>query len=402
MMGKFAEAMAILRDAVRLAPSNADAYSNLANAALELGELEEAERACRAALAIHPRMRLRCRSYPPFMSHNRCFGEAETVTRRRGSDRTEAGQHALQPRIAACGQKRMSDALDAIWKAVELQPHYPEAAGALAMMLGGFGEATLALETVEKALKTSPRNADLHIAAGLVYHGQGRHRRSHRALRQAAAAESAPDLWVAGSNKLLAMHDIDQPDPRKVFEQHVAWAQKHADPLTREAKFVHSNHRIEDRPLRIGYISPDFRYHSVAHFLRPIIELHDRRQFEVVCYSGVAAPDPWTLAFQEMNVIWRDVHRMPDLQLAEQINADAIDIAVDCSGHTSAHRLMALAYKPAPVQTTFLGYPNTTGMAAMDYRITDAIADPPGESDALYIEKLIRLNPTAWCYAAPA
>src|SRR5262249_14340230 len=152
---------------------------------------------------------------------------------------------------------------------------------------------------------------------------------------------------VAHSNLLFTLHDVDQPNPRAVFDEHLSWAKQHAPaPMFTS----HDNTRDEIRPLRIAYISQDFRYHAGAHFLRRILEQHDRKSFQIFCYSNVAAPDAWTAHFQAMNVTWRDVLSLNDVELAQQLRADGIDIAVDLSGHTAGHRLQALALEPVPVQ----------------------------------------------------
>ena len=296
--------------------------------------------------------------------------------------------------------RQLPKARDAFQRAVDLRPNYPAAQAALATLIAGFGEATLAAATIEAALKASPDNAELHNVAGWTMQLQWRVEDAIAHYRR--SDELNPAACIAGSNALLALHYLDQPEPQILFDEHLRWAQRHSVAAEQAPHGGFANNRSPERPLRVAYLSPDFRYHAVAHYLLPIIERHDRTQFEVVCYSGVTAPDGWTHAFRKMNVIWRDMAAMSDEQLARQIRADVIDIAIDCSGHTSGHRLLALARRPAPVQVTFLGYPDTTGMTAIDYRITDAIADPPGESDRLNTEQLVRLAPTAWCFAAPA
>ncbi|MCH7555587.1 MAG: hypothetical protein IIC08_06315 [Proteobacteria bacterium] len=160
----------------------------------------------------------------------------------------------------------------------------------------------------------------------------------------------------------------------------------------------HTNDRDPERRLRIGYVSPDFRRHSVSHFLDPLIAGHDRRRFEVFCYAQVAIPDTVTRRFQGLADGWCSTVGMTAPALAERVRGDAIDILVDLAGHTANSRLLAFAERPAPVQVAWLGYPNTTGLSAMDYRLTDAIADPPGPGDALHSEELIRLAGGFLCF----
>jgi predicted O-linked N-acetylglucosamine transferase (SPINDLY family) len=170
-----------------------------------------------------------------------------------------------------------------------------------------------------------------------------------------------------------------------------------AEPLRATIK-PHGNDRSPDRPLRVGYVSPDLKQHAVGFFLEPILEHHDRNQFHIYCYSGVVTPDRVTQRMQAFGHTWRSIVGVRDEQVAEMIRADGIDILVDLSGHTSGTRLLIFARKPAPVQVAFLGYLNTTGMPTVDYRVTDAWADPPGMTDPFYSERIVRLPRCGWAF----
>lgn len=399
MQGRMTEAAAKFRRAIELVPSLHSAHANLARTLLELGDLQAAERECRSALAIEPANAMGLANLSAILNAAGRFQEATDTASAAIAIRSDLPEAFLNLAKALRPLGRSLDAKLALERAIALRPSYSDAQAQLATLLNSMGEATAAATTIESALRLDPNHAELHTVAGLVLQWQGRSAEAIAHHRR--AAELNPRDPVAGSHLLYALHDLDQPDPKAVFEEHRAWARRHADPLASLSPSLPSMDTSKRR-LKIAYLSQDFRYHSVAHFLRPILQHHDREQFEIVCYSSVAIPDDWTQEFQRMNVLWREVTRLSDAQLAEQIRADGIDIAVDCSGHTSGNRLLALARRPAPVQVSFLGYPNTTGMSAIDYRITDALADPPGDADALHTEKLIRLDPTAWCYAAPA
>ena len=187
-----------------------------------------------------------------------------------------------------------------------------------------------------------------------------------------------------------------------MYAAHRDWAQRHAEPLTRLAP-PHVNERSPDRRLRVGYVSPDFREHPDPRFFGPLLRHHDRAEVEVYCYADVPRPDGVTARLRQSAVRdpadrWRDVSCWSDEQLASAIRRDRVDILVDLAGHTGNRRLGVFARKPAPVQVAYVGYPDTTGMSAMDYRLTDSLHDPPGEADALHTEKLVRLDPCCWCY----
>ncbi|MEZ5931394.1 MAG: tetratricopeptide repeat protein [Alphaproteobacteria bacterium] len=155
-----------------------------------------------------------------------------------------------------------------------------------------------------------------------------------------------------------------------------------------------------DRRLRIGFVSPDFRAHSVAYFTQAYFNAFDRDRFDVVAYAHVAKEDMVSQALREQVTGWRNVFNLSDQALAAQIRSDGIDILIDLAGYTRDTRLLAFTARPAPIQMTYIGYPNTTGLPAIDYRITDGITDPDGV-DEDYSETLIRLGGCFLCYAIP-
>lgn len=159
----------------------------------------------------------------------------------------------------------------------------------------------------------------------------------------------------------------------------------------------------EGRRIRVGYMSPDFREHSVAYFVEPILRNHDRSRFEVFAYSSTASVDARTERFKALVEHWRDVTRINDVAAARQVRQDGIDILVDLAGLTNNHRLGVLALRGAPVQMTYCGYPSTTGLSTVDYRIVDEVTDPPG-SESRCVEALLRLKgPGSFsCYQPPA
>jgi protein O-GlcNAc transferase len=166
----------------------------------------------------------------------------------------------------------------------------------------------------------------------------------------------------------------------------------------RQAGASHANDATPERRLRIGYVSAEFRAHPVSQFFEPILACHDREQFETFCYSDVGRPDHVSGRMRSLATVWRETRKLSDEQLAQHIRTDGIDVLVDLSGHMTDHRLLAFARRPAPVQVTYLGYPDTTGLATMDYRITDSHHDPPGLTERYHTEHLIRLDSCCWCY----
>jgi len=168
------------------------------------------------------------------------------------------------------------------------------------------------------------------------------------------------------------------------------------------AKHTFANSREPDRPLKIGLVSPDLRVHPVATFIEPLLAGHDRGAISLYVYQTNMISDAVTRRLREYPVTWRLMDSASDDALARKIRDDAIDVLVDLSGHTEAHSLVALHLRPAPVIVTYCGYPGTTGIRSVGFRIVDSLTDPPGDADAFVTERLVRLDPCFLCYRAPA
>ncbi len=188
--------------------------------------------------------------------------------------------------------------------------------------------------------------------------------------------------------------------PDYVSREHLRWSEQCCRAAGEPWRQFDNDPRPERR-LRIGYVSRDFYSHPVAFFIEPLLTLHDRQAVEVFIYSNVDTEDYVTEQFRQRPCVWREIHGVNNLEVCRMIREDRIDILVDLGGHTRSNRLPIFAKKPAPVQVTWLGYANTTGLPTMDYRITDAVADPPGMTEGLHSEQLYRLPGTFICYHPP-
>ncbi len=236
-----------------------------------------------------------------------------------------------------------------------------------------------------------------HDNLGLALLRLGRLEEAERSYRRALAIE--PAYAEAYEHLIALLNYIPGRGARDIYAEHLEFARRYgraADPRP------YANGKEANRRLRVGYISGDFRDHSVAFFIEPVLEKHNRRAFEVFCYYNFPRGDAVTMRLKALADQWRDVAALDDGALVDLIRADRIDILVDLSGHTAHNRLPALSRKPAPVQATWLGYLNTTGLDAMDYRITDAQASPEGMFDSFHTEALIRLDGSQWCYRPQA
>ena len=195
----------------------------------------------------------------------------------------------------------------------------------------------------------------------------------------------------------MALHYHPDYDSAALYQEARRWNEQHAEPLAKYRQ-PHANSADPERRLRIGYVSPDFRSHPVSYAVMPLLSNHDHRQVEIFCYAEVACPDDVTERLRGCADVWRDTAGLTDEQMAGMVRQDRIDILVDLALHTASNRLLVFARKPAPVQVTFAGYPGTTGLSAIDYRLTDPYLDPPGANDSCYSEQSIRLPDTFWCY----
>lgn len=292
-------------------------------------------------------------------------------------------------------QGRLAEATRTFEQALSLEPGSARALGNLGAVLEQQGRFDEALECYRRALAVRPDSAPVLNNLGTLYYQAGRLDEAIAAYRRAVALQ--PNFAVAGSNLLCCLNYVEGLDPAAVRAEHEVWAQQHAVP----ALTVHSQEPDPERRLRIGYVSPDFRAHSVAWFIEPVLRSHDAERFEVYCYASVARSDEVTARLKRLCPHWREIRHLTEARAVEAVRADGIDILVDLAGHTSHNRLLLFARKPAPVQVTWLGYPNTTGMRAIDYRLTDVWADPPGTTEAWHTEELVRLPRCFLAYQPP-
>ena len=247
-----------------------------------------------------------------------------------------------------------------------------------------------------QALKYDPECVDTMNSYAVNLKHQGKCQDAYHLFNQ--ILENKNDFWDVHSNKLFLLHFMVDKTPGNIFQAHVNYGQKLMTHFSyQKPSFVPNT----ESKIRIGYVSPDFKRHSVAYFIESILCNHDLQKFSIYCYANVRQPDEVTESFQALHVKWRDIYDIPDQDVIQQIKADQIDILIDLAGHSANNRMTLFAQKPAPIQMTYLGYPNTTGLPAIDYRITDKIADPD-ELTLLNSEKLLYMAPCFLCYTPQA
>ncbi len=293
---------------------------------------------------------------------------------------------------------RIEDAARAYEAAIELDPLDAEPVNNLGRLLERQERLADAETHYRRAIELNSQYAEPQINLGNVLKDRGELDGAIAAYLR--ATELRPDLSVLHSNLLLTLHYHPDYSPADIAHEHRQWAERHAVPLA-TAQHPHKNDPKPERRLRIAYMSPDFREHPVARFILPLLENHDREQFEVFAYHDIARQDEVTKLIRKHVDQWRDIADLTDELVADRIRTDGIDILVDLTAHSGRNRLLVFARKPAPVQLTYLAYCSTTGVDAIDYRLTDRFLDPPEEDTSHYSEHSIHLPDCYWCYSRP-
>jgi predicted O-linked N-acetylglucosamine transferase (SPINDLY family)/ADP-heptose:LPS heptosyltransferase len=291
---------------------------------------------------------------------------------------------------------RNKEAEQSYRRGLELKPNSVDGYNNLGVLLESVGRFDEAEASYRQAVAIAPTVPHLHNNLGVLFKESGRLAEALAAHRHAVALD--PRLPAGRSNLLYTLNYDETVSPEALYAEHVAWGESVRFPIG-GSRFA--NPPDPARRLRIGYVSGDFRHHSVSFFFAPLLDAHDRGAVEVFLYSNDARADAMTARLKARADHWVPIHHLSDELAAARIREDAIDILIDLTGHTSQSRMMLFARKPAPLAVTWLGYPNTTGLPAIDYRFTDAVADPPGAADRLHTERLIRLAPAFLCYGAP-
>jgi predicted O-linked N-acetylglucosamine transferase (SPINDLY family) len=396
-LGRLAEAADSLGRAERLDPAQAAYPYLLASVLHDLGDLEGAVAGYRRAIRRNPGL---------YQAHNNL---AQALQDRGDIDGAIAALHTalgIKPdypegwrNLAAAHEARgdWPQAERALRTVLDREPGSARAHHDLALMLKRQDRYAEAVALLERAVALDPWLADAHAQLGLLLAYGGEPERGLACLRH--ALDLRPDARTH-SMLLFLLSYLPGLGGAAIHAEHLAWAARYATPPAGACR-PHGNAADPDRRLRIGYVSADFKRHAVAPFLRPILAGHDRDRFEVHCYSDVKREDPLTGWFRGQADAWHPIRGLTDAALAERVRADGIDILVDLAGHSAGNRLLAFARRPAPVQVSYLGYLGSTGMTAMDYRLTDAVEAPAGSAEALHSETLIRLPHGMWCFSPP-
>jgi predicted O-linked N-acetylglucosamine transferase (SPINDLY family) len=298
--------------------------------------------------------------------------------------------------VALAERGKTDEACAALERAYRADPSRPESPTDLGDLHRRAGRLDEAVRWYERAL-VARETPDQRSVLGLALAAQGRAPEAAAQFREAVRRQ--PGHQVAHSNLLFTLSHDPSLHPAALLTEHLWWDRLHGRGTAQSA----APPRDPDpgRRLRVGYVSGDFRRHAVVRFIEPVLAAHDPGRVEVFAYAELRAEDAVSRRVRGRVAAWRNTCGSADADVARQVRADGVDILVDLAGHTGNNRLGVFAYRPAPVQVTYLGYAGSAGLAAMDYRLTDAAADPPGEPTA-GTEELVRLPGCFCCYEPPA
>lgn len=363
--GRLDEAIVSYRKAVDLKPDHAEAHYNLGGALQRKGMLDEAVSSYLKALHL----------------------------------KSNYAQAHYNLGLVRQEQGLLEEAITAYRKALAFKPNHPKVRNNLGSVLMKRGRMEEAIACFRHAIALQPDSTEAYNNLGNALQDQGHMGEAVTACYRRALALK-PESADTHSNMLFSLYYPSDVPAEKIVAETRLWNEQHGRPQS--SAIDHGNVCDPLRRLRIGYVSPDFRKHSVAWFLEPLLRAHDPDAVEVFCYAEVPRPDAVTERLRGLADHWRNTVGLSDDGLAERIRQDGIDILVDLAGHSANNRLPVFARKPAPVQVTWLGYPGTTGLTAIDYRLVDSITDPEDDIKAWASESLVRLPAGFLCYGPPS
>ncbi len=354
-LGQLNNAVASYRRALEIKPDFAEAHSNLGNALRDLGQLDNAVASYRRALEIKPD-----------------YADAHSNL---GNALKDLGE--------------LEDAVASYRRALEIKPDYAQAHNNLGNALQDLGQLDNAVASYRRALEIKPDYAQAHYNLGNALNDLGKLEDAVASYRRALEIE--PDFAKAHSNLLFCLSHCEAVDVQGLFAEHCRFAEQFEAPL-RANWPQHTNSRNPDRCLQIGFVSGDLRNHVVASFIGPVLaHLAGHLHLSLHAYYNHAVEDNVTQRLRGYLPHWHAIASLSDAALARKVREDGIDILIDLSGHTAKNRLLTFARKPAPIQISWIGYPNTTGLQAMDYVLMDRFNAPYGAYERYYVEKLARL-----------
>ena len=394
-IGKQDEAIEFYNKSIALKPDYAEAYGNMGNTLQEQGKLDEAIEAYNKAISLKPDYAEAYSNMGATLQELGKLDEAIGAYNKAISLKPDYAEAYSNIGVALKEQGKLDEAIEAYNKAISLKPDYAEAYSNLGAILEKFGQLEEAEVMHRKAIMLNPDSAHLHNNLAVTLKNLGRFEQAEASYTKAILLNSK--YRRAYTNRNFCLNYSSLWSPLFIFQKHLEFEKQFGGLEVRTPLSLPVKKQPGDK-LRVGYVSGDLNEHSVAYFFEPLLQHHNTNAIETFCYYNDKIIDEITDRLITTTNNWHSIFGVSDTDVVNLIKNDKIDILVDLSGHTGKNRLLVFAQKPAPIQVTWLGYPNTTGLSAIDYRLTDIIADPVGEADDLHSETLVRLPNGFQCY----
>ncbi len=393
--GQLAAAQARYLEAAAAAPGHARTHLNLGIVLAARGDADGAVQAYEKVLAIDPGHAFGNYNYARLAVLRGEHARAESLIAAALRTKPDFAQALVVQSSVLDALGQGERAVESLEAALRLQPDDAGAWFNLAVLLQRLSRADAAETAVLRALEGQPDNLGALSLYTRVLRDQGFASEALVPLRQVLAVQ--PESWIDRSIELLLMLYADGTSADELFRRHAEFGAGF-EPTVAVRFERHPARGEASRRLRVGYVSCDFNLHPVTIFVVPLLEQHDRTQVEVFCYSYGETVDVMTERVRQLCDQWRDVTAMSDAEMADAIHADRIDVLVDLVGHTRAPRPGVFSQRPAPVQVSWVGYLNTTGLSRMDFRLSDRRADPIELAQPMHTERLWHLPVSQWCY----
>ncbi|MCX7180846.1 MAG: tetratricopeptide repeat protein, partial [Proteobacteria bacterium] len=394
--GALEDAVAVYQRVIAAEPCLATGPYKLGTAYMRMKRADDAEACFRKALDLDPDYPEAMNNLGIILSGRGDLDSAEALYRNLLAKQIDHFEAHINLGNILTELARRNEALYHNRRAIELRPDSGLAKERMGPLLRDLGRISEALDLLQEAIKLDPNSAVVWNDLGACHISRGDIAEADAAFQEALRQD--PELLAAWVN-LMLVSNWRSRDREGVFALHRSFGM-HMTELTAANRFTrHANVVTPERRLRVGFVSGDFRRHSVSYFIRAPLSRLDRSRIEAWAYYSHVREDDRTQELKPLFEEWRSIYGMSDNEAAAMIRRDGIDILIDLTGHTGHSRLGLFALKPAPVQASWIGYPNTTGLPAIDYRITDEFADPSGTSEIYHTETLIRLPDSFLCYS---
>ena len=394
--GRLTEAEASLRRALSIKPDYAEAHNNLGNTLKDQGRLAEAEASLRRALSIKPDYADAHSNLGITLKDQGRLAEAEASLRQALSIKANSAEAHSNLGITLKDQGRLAEAEASLRRALSIKPDYADAHSNLGATLWEQGRLAEAEASYRRALSIKPDYAEAHSNLGNTLKDQGRLAEAEASYRRALSIK--PDYAEAHSNLLFSLNYISGHHVSHCLEEASGYGRMAAKKVG--VRFSAWQCAPQPEHLRIGFVSGDLHNHPVGFFLKSVLAQIDSSRIELIAYPTDHKVDELTVRIKPHFSAWKSLVGLSDKAAAGLIHADGIHVLLDCSGHTGKNRLPVFAWKPAPVQASWLGYFATTGVAEMDYLLGDPYVTPAGE-ESHFTETVWRLPETYLCFTPP-